>query len=90
MPMKSTTKEGMRRELLLYSLWNRGQRWGADRETCERGGGRVRRREANVNNNTPTTSTRRQKREREREDRVKRRVGSGVSDGTRAAWPWIR
>lgn len=76
MPMRGTTKEGMRRELLLYSLWNRGQRWGADRETCERGGGRVRRREANVNNNTTTTTTRRQKREREREE-TGRNVGSG-------------
>jgi hypothetical protein len=39
MPMRGTTKGDMRRELLLYSLWTRGQRSGADRETCERGGG---------------------------------------------------
>jgi len=43
-------------------------------------------RSTNVNNNS--SSIIRQK--REREDRAKRRVGSGVSDGRRAAWAWIR
>jgi hypothetical protein len=33
MPMRGTTKEDMRRELLLYSLWNRG---GSDEEQIGR------------------------------------------------------
>ncbi len=46
-------------------------------------------RSTNVNSSSSSSSSiTRQK--REREDRAKRRVGSGVSDGRRAAWAWIR